>query len=189
MNGIYIFLAPGFEPMEALVPMDVLRRARLDAKFVSLNNDLAVPSTQGYAITADLTWDEYLAESPEVAEDGCMVFPGGLPGAETLGRFEPLMARLRGHFAAGGLVAAICAAPAKVVAANLPVAGRKATVYEGFEEELKAAGAVCLPDGVVEDGNLITAKGPGLAMPFGFAVLRALTDERVCAVVKKAMML
>jgi len=191
MKGNYIFLAEGYEPLEALAPMDILRRAKLDVKFVSLTDELLVPSTQGYAIEADLCWEDFYSVVELDGKDGCMIFPGGLPGADTLGTFAPLMEILSKHYDRGGLVCAICAAPARVLAPCLDkrLTDRKVTVYEGFEDELTATGAQVSGEGVVIDGNLITAKGPGLAMDFGFAILSKLVDPRICEVVKHAMML
>lgn len=198
MNGIYIFLAPGYEPLEALAPMDVLRRAKLDAKFVSLTESRLVPSTQQYAIQADLTWDDFLSTVDTSSNEGCIIFPGGLPGADNLSANTTLMDMAVEHFKAGGLTCAICAAPDRVIAGHLGglngdaslIVGRNVTVYEGFEKRLEEAGASCKRyKGVVVDGNLITAKGPGLAIDFALAVLQALVDCRVYDVVKKAMML
>lgn len=185
---VYTFLTPGYEPLEALAPMDILRRARIDAEFVSVEN-LPVPeSTQGYGISAGMDMETFLGVW-DGSPDNCLVFPGGLPGAADLGCNEILMELTKAHFAKGGLVCAICAAPAKVVARNLDVRGRRMTVYAGLEENLEAAGAIPTGESVTEDGNLITGKGPGVALDFGFAILRRLADPRVCEVVRKAMMI
>ena len=193
MKGIYIFLAEGYEPLEALAPMDILRRAKLDVKFVSLSSSKLVPSTQGYAIEADLCWQEFLSsvQTEGTGASDCMIFPGGLPGAQTLGENAVLMDLLRAHWADGGLVGAICAAPAKVVAANLKgcLDGKRMTVYEGWEKDLEAAGASPTGTGVCLDGQLVTAKGPGLAVDFGLALLARIVDPRIYDVVKHAMML
>lgn len=185
---IYIFLTPGYEPLEALAPMDIMRRARLEVKFVSTDGIPVPASTQGYGISADLDWEGFLDEWDPQGEN-CLVFPGGLPGADNLGTNRGLMDLTKEFFENGGLVCAICAAPARVVARNLDVRGRRMTVYAGFEEELEVAGAIPTGEKVTEDGNLITAKGPGVAVDFGFAILRRLADARVCEVVRKAMML
>jgi len=191
MKGNYIFLAEGYEPLEALAPMDVLRRAKLDVQFVSLTDELLVPSTQGYAIEADLCWEDFYSVVELDGNDGCMIFPGGLPGADSLGAFSPLTQILSKHYDRGGLVCAICAAPARVLASCLEkrLTDRKMTVYEGFENELTAVGAIATGEPIVIDNNLITAKGPGLAVDFGLAILSKIADPRVCEVVKHAMML
>lgn len=189
MNGYYIFLAPGYEPLEALAPMDVLRRAKFDIKFVTVGDSPLPPSTQGYALQPHLTWEEFLEEADTEGADGCLIFPGGLPGAETLGDNEALMDILRTHYNAGGLTCAICAAPARTLSRNIDVQGRRMTVYEGFEKYLTAAGAIPTGEGVTIDGNLITAKGPGLAIDFGLAILEKVADPRVYDVINHAMML
>lgn len=224
MKGTYIFLAPGFEPLEALAPMDILRRGGVQAQFVSTDEDYFAESTQGYSIVTDLCWEDFLDESQTEGIE-CMIFPGGLPGADNLGGNSQLMEIARNHYDEGGLTCAICAAPARTIAANLDVKGRHMTAYEGFEGELEAAGAivgqavaatgvagnaVTSSDGlesgqnkvgdnaadsavgkdkVVIDRNLITAKGPGLAIDFGFAILTALRGPEVCTQVRKGMML
>lgn len=205
MKGNYIFLAEGYEPLEALGPMDVLCRARVKVNFVSTvpagaavgSSALCqtIPSTQGYALPVQMSWEEFLETEKGGASRsdggcGCMIFPGGLPGAATLGENPVLMDMLREHYANGGLVAAICAAPAKVLARNIDVRGKRMTVYSGFEQELIGAGAISTEENVVIDGNLITAKGPGLAIDFGLAILSKLvSDQRVTETVKHAMML
>lgn len=193
MKGTYIFLAPGFEPLEALAPMDILRRGGVQAQFVSTDEDYFAESTQGYSIVTDLCWEDFIDESQSEGIE-CMIFPGGLPGADNLGGNAQLMDIARKHYDEGGLTCAICAAPARAIAANFDVKGRHMTAYEGFESELEAAGAivgqaVAANDKVVIDDNLITAKGPGLAMDFGFAILTALRGPEVCAQVRRGMML
>lgn len=191
MKGVYIFLAPGYEPLEALGPMDVLHRANIDARFVSISDGCIPLSTQGYGIGAHLTWEEFVSEADTDGYDGCMIFPGGLPGADNLGGFRELMDLMKDHFDNGGLTCAICAAPARVLGTNLQgrLSGRKITVYEGFEKELAPYGAICTGASVQKDGNLITAKGPGLAIDFGLAILDSMVDHRIYEVVKHAMML
>lgn len=192
MKGIYIFLAEGYEPLEALAPMDILRRAGVAARFVSVTADHSVKASQGYAITADLNWDEFCACDDNSSAEGCMIFPGGMPGSDNLAAHDALVELMRGHFDKGGLTAAICAAPARMLAARLGherVGGRRMTAYAGFEGELEAVGAVVTGGSVVRDGNMITAKGPGLAMDFGFALVDALCSEEVRKTVRKGMML
>jgi len=192
MKGNYIFLAEGYEPLEALGPMDVLRRAKVKVNFVSTVASTPIASTQGYALPVQMSWEEFLAAEKDCGGNykGCMIFPGGLPGAETLGENPVLMDMLRDHYAHGGLVAAICAAPAKVLARNIDVHGKRMTAYAGFEQELMAAGAISTEEGVTIDGNIITAKGPGLAVDFGLAIVsRIYSDQRVAELVKHAMML
>ena len=190
MKGTYIFLAQGYEPLEALAPMDILNRANVKCHFVATTDDVVMPSTQGYGIQTTMTWDEFLKDSSENGIE-CMIFPGGLPGADNLGTNAALMEILKKHYAAGGLTCAICAAPGRVLARNLgsSLAGKKMTAYDGFGRELETVGAYYTAADVEVDGNLITAKGPGLAIDFGLAILDRLVDHRIYEVVKHAMML
>lgn len=190
MKYTCIFLAQGFEPLEALAPMDILKRGKTNAIFVSVNQERIVKSTQGYGICADMTWEEFRT-SVAAEQIECMIFPGGLPGADNLGEHGELMSLMKSHYADGRLTCAICAAPARVLAANLGniLSGCSMTAYEGFEAELEAAGAISTAEGVSTCGHMITAKGPGLAMDFGFAILSALKSPEVTDLVKKGMML
>lgn len=191
MKGVYIFLADGYEPLEALSPMDVLRRAGVKCKFVSMETGLLPQSTQNFGIQADMEFDDFVTEIGENGGAECLIFPGGLPGADNLGDNKALMDILKEHFAAGRLTCAICAAPARVLAKNLgkALSGRKMTAYDGFGNQLEETGAAYTAADVEVDGNLITAKGPGLAIDFGLAILDRLVDHRIYKVAKHAMML
>lgn len=190
MKGTYIFLAEGFEPLETLAPMDILRRANVKCKFVSMDGSPVVMSTHNFGIQSTIDWNEFVRESEETGID-CLIFPGGLPGADNLGGDPELTAILRKHFAEGGLTCAICAAPERVLAKNLGTAlsGRRMTGYDGFDKLIKEAGAIYTGADVEVDGNLITAKGPGLAIDFGLAIMKEIVDPRIYEVAKHAMML
>ena len=191
MKNVYIFLADGFEPLEAVAPMDILRRGGIEARFVSVTEERLVKSTQGFSIPAHLTWTEFTAEADTNGNEGCMIFPGGLPGSDRLGAHKELMKLMKEHYRKGGLTCAICAAPARVLAANLgeELSGRKMTVYKGMEGELQSRGLTYTGARVEQDGNLICGEGPGLAIEFGLAVLRALAGEDIYLKVKAGMLL
>lgn len=191
MKGVYIFLAEGFEPLEAVGPMDVLRRGGIEAKFVSISSERMVRSTQGFSIPAHMIWSEFIAAEDNDSCEGCMIFPGGLPGSDNLGSCEALMEIMKRHFGAGGLTCAICAAPSRVLAANLGTLldGKRLTMYKGMEGELESHGINYTGADVQEEGNLITGKGPGLAVPFGLAILRRIKGSEVHDRVKAGMML
>lgn len=190
MKGTYIFLAEGFEPLEALAPMDILKRANVKCKFVSMDGSPVVMSTHNFGIQATIGWDGFVRESEESGIE-CIIFPGGLPGADNLGNNPELIAVLRKHFAEGGLTCAICAAPERVLAKNLGIAlsGRRMTGYNGFDKLITESGAIYTGSDVEVDGNLITAKGPGLAIDFGLAIMKKMVDPRIYDVAKHAMML
>ena len=188
MKGAYIFLADGFEDIEALGTLDILRRGGVVAATVSINkNNLEVTSSHGVAVLADMSLPEFLEEAPD--KDAILVFPGGLPGAANLAECGPLMAFAMRHFAEGGPVAAICAAPGLVVSQLPGLAGLKATCYDGFEGFLQEKGAIYTGEGTVTDGHLITGRGPAFAIEFGLAIVSFLQGADVAASVRKGLLL
>lgn len=168
MNKSYLFLAEGFEEIEALATVDIMRRAGMDVATVSVSDSLAVAGAHGITVVADTT----LAEVGDFAEAEWLICPGGMPGATNLVGCHPLCAVLRAHAAAGGRLAAICASPAVVLAPLGLLNGKRATCYPGFEEACVAAGADMQSQAVVIDGNTITGNGPAAATPFALAIVR-----------------
>ena len=159
---LHIFIADGFEDIEAIAPIDILRRCRLDVRTVSISDSLNVTSAHGNTLLCD----ELLCDA-DLAASEAMLLPGGWPGAKNLSESEALRAPLVAHCEKGALTCAICAAP-MVLGMNGLLEGRRATCYPGFEEYLH--GAELSTDLVVEDGNIITGRGPGAAMAFGYAI-------------------
>lgn len=191
MKGIYIFLADGFEISEALTPVDVLRRGGVNVKIVSIYDDRIVTSSNRIPVIADMAFGEFKASTsfgPCLSSD-VMIFPGGMPGSSNLAAFDKLMDIMRQHYAEGGTVAAICAAPGLVLT-NLPdLEGRRMTCYDGFDEPIVAKGAEYVKEGVVVDGNMITGRGPGWALEFGLKILEHIKGAETAAKVKAGMML
>ena len=172
MKKVYVFLAEGFEEMEAVTPIDLLRRAGVDAKLVSVTGNRAVTGAHGVTYLADLLFEE-------IEEDADMlVLPGGLPGTTNLQAHEGLTRLLLQQHEAHKWVAAICAAPMVLGALGI-VKDRHATIYPGIEDKL--IGATPLADEVVVDGNVITSRAPGTAIPFAIALAKLLTDEKTAA--------
>ena len=168
---IYVHLAEGFEEVEALTIVDVLRRAEADVKTVSVTGQKMVRGTHGVNIEADL-----LLEEADYGACEMIVLPGGMPGASNLGDHAELTAKIREFAKAGRKLAAICAAP-MVLATNGVLEGKQATIYPGMESYLgdaKATGAA-----VTVDGNVITGKGPALAMEFALALVEDLKGKEV----------
>ena len=159
---LYIFLAPGFEDIEALAPADILRRCQLDVTLVSCGPTLEVTSAHDITVRCDQMFDDV-----DFSDVDALVLPGGWPGAKNLFEHEGLREVLLSHCRRGGLTCAICAAP-MVLGENGLLKGRRATCYPGFEENLRGADVTAEP--VVEDGNIITGRGPGAAMAFGYAI-------------------
>lgn len=182
MKTSFLFLADGFEEVEALTPVDILRRGGIKLETVSVMENREVTGAHGVTVVAD-----HLLKQVADREVDFLIFPGGMPGALNLSESKPLMDWLLAHFKRGGNIAAICAAPALVLG-KLPLApGVKLTCYPGFEEYLK--GVQVVTDGVVKDGQFITGKGPAWAASFGLAVLEKMTDARKAKEVAEGMLL
>ncbi len=176
----HIFLAEGFEEVEALTPLDILRRAGVEVQLVSVTDDLVVVGAHGVNIVADT-----VIAHADFANAQMLVLPGGLPGATNLDACEPLRKALLAHHKAGKMIAAICAAP--LVLGHLGLLhGVRATCYPGFETEMK--GAHYTASLVEQDGQFITGKGPGAAMEFGYTILSVLGKEAEAKQLREGMM-
>ena len=141
---IYFFLATGFEDIEMIAPLDIVRRAGIQAQTVSITGEKIVTSAHGVGFVADTLLDEI-----DFSNADMLVLPGGLPGAANLDACQPLCDGIMKHYRAGKKLAAICAAP--MVYGHLGILdGIKATCYPGFETELTGAqytAAICQQDG------------------------------------------
>ena len=163
---VFIHLAEGFEEVEALTAADVLRRAGIDARTVSVTGEKMVKGTHGVAVEADMLFGDCDYEKCEM-----IVLPGGLPGASNLEAHEGLTAQINDFAARGKKLAAICAAPMVFGSCGI-LEGREATIYPGMEDRLKGARAT--GGTVTVDGSIITGKGPALAMEFALALVESL---------------
>ena len=181
MKTIFVFLAEGFEEIEALTPVDVLRRAGLSVQTVSIMKEQVVAGAHGIPVKADVMFDEVYAEDAEM-----ILLPGGLPGATNLDAHEGLAKMILDFAKAEKPLAAICAAPLVFGNRGL-LEGKKATCYPGFEQYLE--GAIYTASLVEKDGNIITGKGPGAAMDFAMAIVELLKGAEVVAELKAAMMI
>ncbi len=169
MDKVYVFFADGFEEIEGLTVVDMLRRVNVETVMVSVNETKTVTGAHGIVIQADGVFTDYSYE------DGAMaVLPGGMPGTNHLMAHEGLKQVLLSYNSAKKYLAAICAAPS-VLGMNGLLEGRHTTCYPGFEEKL--LGAKVLPDAVVMDGNIITSRGMGTAIAFGAALVSVLVSE------------
>ena len=168
MKKAYIFLANGHEEVEALMVVDLLRRAGLDISTVSITDSKMVTSSHNVTYEADLLFSEVEGNLVDL-----VVLPGGIPGTPNLLAFEPLMNMVNAHNEAGRYVAAICAAPS--ILAELGILdGKKGTSYPGFGTKIE--NFVDAP--VVVDGNVITSRGLGAAIDFGLALIELLVSEQ-----------
>lgn len=182
MKKSYVFLADGFEDIEALGTVDILLRAGMDVETVSINPTETVTSVHGIAVKADRT----ISSLPTATEADWLICPGGMPGASNLAACEPLSAMLTEHFKAGGRIAAICAAPAVVLEPLGILKGRKATCYPGMETLVSDADMTGQP--VVALDTLITGYGPGAVFKFGLAIVAATKGQKVADDLAAAMM-
>lgn len=177
---IYVFLATGFEDIEALAPVDIIRRAGLDVQTVSVTGERIVVSAHGVGISSDI-----LLQDADFGSAAMLVLPGGMPGATNLDACKPLTQGIKRHFEAGGPIAAICAAPLVFGRLGL-LEGRRATCYPGFDTELK--GAEYTAALVEQDGNVITGKGPAAAFEFGYAIVDYFLGEGASLPLRDGMM-
>ncbi|MCM1355389.1 MAG: DJ-1/PfpI family protein [Staphylococcus sp.] len=171
MEKSYLFLADGFEETEALATVDLLRRAGIDVDTVSINETLAVKGAHNIEVAADIL----LADCPDKAH--IFIAPGGMPGASNLAANTRVCQLFTDQHAAGGRVAAICAAPAVLLAPLGILDGYDSTCYPGFEEALTAGGSHHKNQRVVVDRNVITANGPSSAIPFALSIIEALKGQ------------
>lgn len=191
MKGVYIFLANGFEEIEALATLDVLRRGGVDVKTVSVLYDKFVTGSHKTTVVADITYGEFKAEVQldGTDESDVMIFPGGMPGTRNLAENGEIINFMRLHYAEGGAVAAICAAPGLVVSQLPSLQGKHFTCFDGFEDAPVARGGIYEKKPAVRDGNLITGRGAGCAVEFGLAILAHLKGEEAAAAVRHSLML
>ena len=175
---ISVFLAQGFEEIEALSVVDVLRRAHLSVKMVGVGGR-CVRGAHGIEVTADIIDQEWNAEALEA-----VVLPGGMPGTLHLEQSPVVQRAIDIAVERGLLLCAICAAPS-ILGHRKLLEGRRATCYPGFEKELGGVRAVEEP--VVADGRFITARGAGVAVDFGLRIAAALASPEKAAAVGEAM--
>jgi len=178
---IYLHLAKGFEEIEAVTVADILRRAGVLIQTVSIEKDLEVTGAHNITIKADLIFEDADYEACEM-----MIFPGGMPGTTNLLNHRELIETMVRFAVSGKPVAAICAAPMIFGQTGL-VAGKRATIFPGMEDEL--TGATVSSDRVVIDGNIITSKGPGTAMEFALALVGILKGEKIQEELKGGLIL
>jgi 4-methyl-5(b-hydroxyethyl)-thiazole monophosphate biosynthesis len=167
-----VLLAEGFEEVEALTPVDYLRRAGIEVTVAAVGRDRIVRGARGVPVTADALLGDLVkkggASRGEAFWDA-VILPGGMPGASNLAASGETAALLKEVSAAGRVVAAICAAPAVVLAPLGLLAGRNFTCYPGMEKQV--SGAKWSGDRVVCDGNIITSRGAGTAGEFAVALI------------------
>ena len=173
---IYVLLAEGFEELEAMAPVDLLRRAGATVQTVSVTGEKIVTGARGIPAVADILLNELNFDAMEM-----LVLPGGYPGYENFEKNEDVLALIRKTDAAKKTIAAICGAPSVPGKMGL-LKGHKATCYPGMEDTL---GCEALTEKVVESGHFITSRGAGTAIDFALAlVAKAVSPEKAGEIAK-----
>lgn len=180
MAKAYVFLATGFEDIEALIPVDIWRRGGIEVTTVSVTGQNVVTSAHGVNIEADTCFEQC-----DLTDADLLFLPGGMPGATNLYQCKPLCEALCKQAEEGQLVAAICASPAVVLAAIGLLDGKKATCYPGFEGSMTNTHYTA--DLVTIDGNITTGEGPAAAFPFAYELLAQLKGVDVADAIAEGM--
>ncbi len=179
MKKAVILFAEGFEAVEAMAPVDILRRGGVETTMASITEDMMVTASNGVSVKMDT-----LLREVDLQEYDAIILPGGMPGTVNLGESEDVREALMAMNGAGKMVAAICAAPGVLGKYGL-LEGKNACSYPEHEVNLK--GANVLRDRVVVDGNIVTSRGMGTAMEFSFKLLELLENPRRAEEVKCAV--
>lgn len=175
---VYVFLAEGFEEMEALAPIDLLRRAGVEVLTVGVGGRL-IRGAHGVEIQADSC-----GEGLDFSDAEAVILPGGMPGTTNLDRSPLVEQGLRAAAEKNGMIGAICAAPSVLGHKGL-LKGKKATCFPGFEEE--QMGAKFTGKAVEKDGRIITARGAGVALEFALALVAELKGEAAAKELRESL--
>ncbi len=176
---IYLFLAEGFEEIEAIAPIDIFRRAVLSVTTVSISNEKAVTGAHGITVLADGIFEE-----TNFVEDSLLFLPGGLPGTTNLDNHNGLKDLIKLHSNKGNKLAAICAAPSVFGKMGL-LADKEAICYPGFENQLEKA--TLSTSNTIRSGNIFTAKAAGSAMDFALMIVSDLKGKEVAEAIRSGM--
>ncbi len=179
MKKACVFLAEGFEEIEGLTVVDILRRAGVEVQTVSVMDGLEIHGAHGIKIYADELFDKV-----DFATTDMLVLPGGMPGTLHLGEHKDLAKLLLAFHEEEKNIAAICAAPSVLGKLGI-LKGRKACCYPSFEEKLEGAEVVFEP--VVQDGHLVTSRGMGTAIPFALKLTEVLCGAKTAEEVKESI--
>ncbi len=181
MSKVYVFVAEGFEEIECLTVVDLLRRAEIDTYTVSVTGKITVTGSHKIEIKTDKLYEDVNFENAAM-----LVLPGGLPGTDHLEAHEGVRETIKDFYKKGKKIAAICAAPS--IFANLGLLnGIKATCHPSYEGRLKEKGAVFADESVVISGNIITSRGMGTAVPFSLALITELRNKEISDKIRKAI--
>lgn len=180
MKNVFVFLATGFEEIEALGTIDVLRRGGIQVTMVSITGKELVIGAHDIPVMAD-----YLLEEADFSCADALVLPGGIPGSNHLNTCTRLKELIMEKSQEDVLLCAICAGPMVLGGLGL-LKGKKATCFPFFEPTM--LGAVPSNNGVEQDGNIITSKGPGFMFEFALTILKNLKNEEIAVEVADALL-
>lgn len=175
---VYVFLADGFEIIEALAPVDMLRRAKIDVKTVGVSSEI-VTSSCGVGVKCDMTIDEF-----DFYDVEAVVLPGGMPGTLNLENSSAVQKVIDNANNTNAFICAICAAPSILGHKGL-LSGKKAVCFPGFENSLEGCESCC--EYVVTDGKFITAKGAGVCIDFGLEIVKQLRGGELANEIRKSI--
>ena len=180
MSKVYEFLANGFEEIEGLAPVDILRRGGVEVVTVSITGKREVQSSHGITILADTTFEE----GGRFDDADILLLPGGMPGSTNLNAHDGVRDAIRRQYESGKRVGAICAAP--MVLGSLGILkGKRATCSPGFEKYM--TGAEYTGELFTVDGNIITGEGPAATLPYAYKILSFFIGEEKSRVLQAKM--
>ncbi|WP_289054935.1 DJ-1 family glyoxalase III [Carboxylicivirga marina] len=180
MKRVIIFLADGFEEVEALTPVDVLRRANVEVTTVSITENKQVCGSHNISVLADQTFN-----STDFSNIDALILPGGMPGTHNLNAHAELKKVILDFANKGKLIGAICAAPLILGELDL-LKNKNAVCYPGFEAHLKGANISSAK--TIQDGNVITANAIGASMQFSINLVNELCGSKVANELAKKML-
>lgn len=179
MKKVSVMLADGFEEVEALTAVDLLRRAKIYVDTVSITDDFTVHGAHGINVQTEDLFDEV-----DFSETDMIVLPGGMPGTTNLKEHEGLKKVLLRFAEEGKYIGAICAAPTVLDEIGI-LQGKRATCYPGVESQIKDAILTRTP--VMRDGNIITGQGVGTAIDFALKLVEVLAGEEKAKEIAEAI--
>lgn len=178
---VYLHLAEGFEEIEAISVVDILRRAKINVETVSLTGNLEVTGAHEIIVKVDKLFEETDYDCGSM-----IILPGGLPGTNNINAHNGIKDMIVNYYNQDKWLGAICAAPIVFGGLGL-LKNRTATSYPGFEEEL--SGAKLSVEPVVQDGKIITSRGPGTANLFALKIVEVLAGSKIAAEIKNGMLI
>jgi 4-methyl-5(b-hydroxyethyl)-thiazole monophosphate biosynthesis len=180
MKSAFIHFAEGFEEIEALTIVDVLRRADIPTLMISVTGKLEVTGAHGIKVITDSLFEKTDYNNAEI-----LILPGGMPGSKNLNEHSGLKEQLVKFNDRGSKIAAICAAPLVLGGLNI-LKGKKAVCYPGYENDL--LGADVQSSSTLHSGNILTGRGPGAALNFSLEIVRLLKSDELATKLAKAML-